>query len=214
MRECISIHIGQAGIQVGNACWELYCLEHGIQPDGQMPSDKTIGGGDDAFNTFFSETGAGKHVPPVPSSNVDQWQRSTLPTISLPRGPLHKKSLLTTYWFFKGFPLVFKRLFGGGTALGFWLPCFWNDYQLTNAKKSSLGFTVSPIPTQVPTSARLSLNRQWIPYQPTLSLEHNDVPNSSLTMNAIYDICRRIHFDQLGERPTPYTTLKSSLSLR
>jgi len=35
----------------------------GIQPDGQMPSDKTIGGGDDAFNTFFSETGAGKHVP-------------------------------------------------------------------------------------------------------------------------------------------------------
>jgi hypothetical protein len=50
-------------VQVGNACWELYCLEHGIQPDGQMPSDKTIGGGDDAFNTFFSETGAGKHVP-------------------------------------------------------------------------------------------------------------------------------------------------------
>ena len=34
-----------------------------FQPDGQMPSDKTIGGGDDAFNTFFSETGAGKHVP-------------------------------------------------------------------------------------------------------------------------------------------------------
>jgi tubulin alpha len=28
-----------------------------------MPADKDIGGGDDAFNTFFSETGAGKHVP-------------------------------------------------------------------------------------------------------------------------------------------------------
>ena len=50
-------------MQIGNACWELYCLEHGIQPDGRMPSDKTIGGGDDSFNTFFSETGAGKHVP-------------------------------------------------------------------------------------------------------------------------------------------------------
>lgn len=37
MREIISIHIGQAGIQVGNSCWELYCLEHGIQPDGMMP---------------------------------------------------------------------------------------------------------------------------------------------------------------------------------
>ncbi len=62
-RECISIHIGQCGVQIGNACWELYCLEHGIQPDGIMPSDKTIGGGADGFNTFFSETGSGKHVP-------------------------------------------------------------------------------------------------------------------------------------------------------
>merc|ERR1712182_190861 len=63
MREAILIHMGQAGCQIGNGCWELFCLEHGIQPDGQMPSDKTIGGGDDSFNTFFSETGAGKHVP-------------------------------------------------------------------------------------------------------------------------------------------------------
>ena len=62
-RECITLHLGQAGVQTGNACWELFCLEHGIQPDGQMPTDKTIGGGDDAFNTFFSETGSGKHVP-------------------------------------------------------------------------------------------------------------------------------------------------------
>ena len=28
---------------MGNACWELYCLEHGIQPDGTMPSDRTVG---------------------------------------------------------------------------------------------------------------------------------------------------------------------------
>ena len=62
-RECISIHVGQAGVQIGNGCWELYCLEHGIQPDGQMPSDRTLGVADDSFNTFFSETGSGKHVP-------------------------------------------------------------------------------------------------------------------------------------------------------
>lgn len=49
MREVISIHVGQAGTQVGNACWELFCLEHGISPDGQFPSDKTSGSGDDAF---------------------------------------------------------------------------------------------------------------------------------------------------------------------
>uniref|UniRef100_A0A8C4QAV7 Tubulin/FtsZ GTPase domain-containing protein n=1 Tax=Eptatretus burgeri TaxID=7764 RepID=A0A8C4QAV7_EPTBU len=60
---CISIHVVQAGAQVGNSCWELYCLEHGIQPGGQKPSDKTIGGGDDSYNTFFIGIGAGKHVP-------------------------------------------------------------------------------------------------------------------------------------------------------
>lgn len=62
-RECISVHVGQAGVQIGNACWELYCLEHGIQPDGLMPSDQSLGGSDDSFCTFFSETGGGKHVP-------------------------------------------------------------------------------------------------------------------------------------------------------
>jgi tubulin alpha len=59
------MHVGQAGVQIGNACWELYCLEHGIQPDGQMPSEETVGSGDDdSFTTFFSDTGAeGKYVP-------------------------------------------------------------------------------------------------------------------------------------------------------
>ena len=51
MRECLSIHVGQAGVQIGNACWELYCLEHGIGPDGVMPVEKTAG--DDSFSTFF-----------------------------------------------------------------------------------------------------------------------------------------------------------------
>jgi hypothetical protein len=39
------------------------CLEHGITPDGLMPSDLSIGESDDSFNTFFAETGTGKHVP-------------------------------------------------------------------------------------------------------------------------------------------------------
>ena len=26
MREAICIHIGQAGVQIGNACWELFCI--------------------------------------------------------------------------------------------------------------------------------------------------------------------------------------------
>ncbi|KAK6751731.1 hypothetical protein RB195_003258 [Necator americanus] len=56
MREIVSLHVGQAGVQIGNACWELYCLEHGIQPDGIMPTDQTVGVEDSSYNTFFSET--------------------------------------------------------------------------------------------------------------------------------------------------------------
>lgn len=60
MREVISVHIGQAGVQIGNACWELYCLEHGIDPDGKMrDGDKKDG----SFSTFFHEVGGNKHVP-------------------------------------------------------------------------------------------------------------------------------------------------------
>ena len=54
--------MGQAGAQIGNSCWELYCLEHGIQPDGRMEGEN-VNPKDDSFSTFFSETGAGKHVP-------------------------------------------------------------------------------------------------------------------------------------------------------
>lgn len=61
-RECISVHIGQAGVQIGNSCWELYCLEHGINPDGTVSGENTSLV-DSSFGTFFSETGAGKYVP-------------------------------------------------------------------------------------------------------------------------------------------------------
>ena len=44
---------------MGNACWELYCLEHGINPDGTMEKES----GDESFSTFFSATGNNKHVP-------------------------------------------------------------------------------------------------------------------------------------------------------
>ena len=64
MRECISIHIGQAGVQMGNACWELFCLEHGLQPDGLLASNVDANAqSEQSFGTFFNETGAGKYVP-------------------------------------------------------------------------------------------------------------------------------------------------------
>ncbi|KRZ31932.1 Tubulin alpha-3 chain [Trichinella pseudospiralis] len=62
-REVVSVHIGQAGAQIGSACWELYCLEHGIQPDGKFPMNTESSVADDSFTTFFSESGSGRHVP-------------------------------------------------------------------------------------------------------------------------------------------------------
>lgn len=52
--------MGQAGVQIGNACWELYCLEHNIKPDGLLQSSRV---GDDSFSTFFNEAGSGNYVP-------------------------------------------------------------------------------------------------------------------------------------------------------
>lgn len=48
---------------MGNSCWELYCLEHGIKPDGIISPDASLGQVDSSFGTFFSETGSGKYVP-------------------------------------------------------------------------------------------------------------------------------------------------------
>jgi tubulin alpha len=60
MREVLSLHIGQAGVQIGEACWELFTLEHGLNGDGTlMPGTKI----DDNMKTFFSDTKSGKVVP-------------------------------------------------------------------------------------------------------------------------------------------------------
>jgi len=66
MREIISIHIGQAGVQTGEQCWELYCLEHGIDLDGTLQNKETREKKDtinDSFRVFFNEANSGKFVP-------------------------------------------------------------------------------------------------------------------------------------------------------
>ncbi|XP_071525347.1 tubulin alpha-1 chain-like isoform X2 [Panulirus ornatus] len=58
-RQVLSLHVGQAGVQIGRVCWELYCLEHGIFPDG-VPYPAVD---ESSLDTFFSETSDGKMVP-------------------------------------------------------------------------------------------------------------------------------------------------------
>ncbi|WIA09894.1 hypothetical protein OEZ85_010108 [Tetradesmus obliquus] len=217
----------EAGIQVGNACWELYCLEHGIQPDGQMPSDKTIGGGDDAFNTFFSETGAGKHVPrciflDLEPTVVDEVRTGTYRQLFHPEQLISGKEDAANN-FARGHYTIGKEIVdlaldrirkladnctglqgflvfnavGGGTGSGLG-SLLLERLSVDYGKKSKLGFTVYPSP-QVSTAV-------VEPYNSVLSthslLEHTDVA-VMLDNEAVYDICRR-SLDI--ERPT-YTNL-------
>jgi len=222
-----SIHVGQAGIQVGNACWELFCLEHGIQPDGQMPSDKTIGGGDDAFNTFFSETGAGKHVPrcvflDLEPTVIDEVRTGTYRQLFHPEQLISGKEDAANN-FARGHYTIGKEIVdlcldrirkladqctglqgflvfnavGGGTGSGLG-SLLLERLSVDYGKKSKLGFTIYPSP-QVSTAV-------VEPYNSVLSthslLEHTDVA-VMLDNEAVYDICRR-NLDI--ERPT-YTNL-------
>ncbi|CAI9276992.1 unnamed protein product [Lactuca saligna] len=232
MRECISVHIGQAGIQVGNSCWELYCLEHGLQPDGQMPGDNTVGGGDDAFNTFFSETGAGKHVPravfvDLEPTVIDEVRTGTYRQLFHPEQLISGKEDAANN-FARGHYTIGKEIVdlcldrirkladnctglqgflifhavGGGTGSGLG-SLLLERLSVDYGKKSKLGFTVYPSP-QVSTSV-------VEPYNSVLSthslLEHTDV-SVLLDNEAIYDICRK-SLDI--ERPT-YTNLNRLVS--
>ncbi|KAF1376069.1 tubulin alpha-1B chain-like [Sander lucioperca] len=232
MRECISVHVGQAGVQIGNACWELYCLEHGIQPDGQMPSDKTCGGGDDSFNTFFSETGAGKHVPraifvDLEPTVIDEVRTGTY------RQLFHPEQLITGkedaannyarghYTIGKEIiDLVLDRIrkladqctglqgflvfhsFGGGTGSGF-TSLLMERLSVDYGKKSKLEFAVYPAP-QVSTAVVEPYNAILTTHT---TLEHSDCA-FMVDNEAIYDICRR-NLDI--ERPS-YTNLNRLIS--
>jgi len=215
MREIISVHIGQAGAQVGNACWELYCLEHGIQPNGQMPSDKTQGVENDAFNTFFSETMSGKHVPravflDLEPTVIDEIRTGTYRQLFHPEQLISGKEDAANNYA-RGHYTVGKDMVdscldrirkladqatglqgflvfhsvGGGTGSGFG-SLLLERLSVDYGKKSKLDFCVYPSP-QVSTAV-------VEPYNSVLSthglLEHTDVA-FLLDNEAIYDICQK-----------------------
>ena len=62
MGEVICLHIGQAGVQMGSAFWELFCLEHDIQYDGKI-SKQNESELDCSFKAFFAENESKIHVP-------------------------------------------------------------------------------------------------------------------------------------------------------
>jgi len=214
MREVISIHIGQAGVQMGNACWELYCLEHGIHPDGQLPSDDSIGIADDSFNTFFSETSAGKHVPraimvDLEPTVVDEVRTGTYRQLFHPEQLISGKEDAANNYARGHYTIgkeqidlsmdKIRRLadqcsglqgfvvfhsFGGGTGSGFG-SLLMERLSIEYGKKAKLGFSIYPAP-QVSTAI-------VEPYNTILnnhtSLEFVDVV-FLVDNQAIYDICK------------------------
>ncbi|KAI8510165.1 Tubulin alpha-1A chain [Branchiostoma belcheri] len=215
MRECVSLHIGQAGVQIGNACWELYCLEHGIQPDGLMPSDKTVGYEDASFNAFFTETGGGKHVPraifvDLEPSVIDEVRTGTYSSLFHPEQMISGKEDAANNYarghYTIGREIIDQTLsrirkltescsglqgflvhhsFGGGTGSGF-TALLMERLSVDYGKKSKLQFSIYPAP-QVSTAV-------VEPYNSILSthttLEHSDC-SFMVDNEALYDICRR-----------------------
>ena len=215
MREVISLHVGQAGAQIGNACWELYCLEHGIRADGLMPSDTSTGRADDSFNTFFNETGSGKHVPRAVVVDLE-------PTVvdeirgGVYRALWHPEQLITgkedaANNYARGHYTVGKeyvdqcvdrirkladqcsglqgflifRSFGGGTGSGF-ASLLMERLSVDYGKKAKLEFSIYPAP-QIATAVVEPYNSVLTTHT---TLEHSDCA-FLLDNEAIYDICRR-----------------------
>merc|ERR1712130_1101243 len=96
MREVISVHVGQAGAQIGNSCWELYCLEHGIKPDGTMDGtakSQYSHKEDDSYTTFFAQSACSPTQLPFPKHGTVSIENSTscTPNVHLFTGTSEKE---------------------------------------------------------------------------------------------------------------------------
>ncbi|WWC89995.1 tubulin alpha-1A chain [Kwoniella dendrophila CBS 6074] len=226
MREVISVHVGQAGVQIGNACWELYTLEHGLSPDGRL-IEGSPHGGDDGFSTFFSETGSGKHVPrslyvDLEPNVVDEVRTGTYRSLFHPETMITGKEDAANNYA-RGHYTIGKELvdnvleqvrrladncsglqgffvfhsFGGGTGSGFGA-LLMERLSTDYGKKSKLEFSVYPAPKMSTSVVE--------PYNSVLTthttLEHSDC-SFMVDNEAIYDICRR----NLGITSPSFTNL-------
>ncbi|BFZ16600.1 hypothetical protein BsWGS_19639 [Bradybaena similaris] len=227
MREILNIHLGQCGVQIGNACWELFCLEHGIQPDGQMPHEVSMCAGDDSYTTFFSETGAGKLIPravivDLEPTVIDEVRTGTYRQLFSPDQLITAKEDAANN-FARGHYTVGKEVvdlvldrirkqadlctglqgfiiyhsFGGGTGSGF-TSLLMERLSVDYGKKSKLEIAIYPCP-QISTAVVEPYNAVLVTHT---TLEHSDCA-FIYDNEALYDVCRR---NLEIERPT-YTNI-------
>ncbi|KAL3266664.1 hypothetical protein HHI36_010826 [Cryptolaemus montrouzieri] len=214
MRECISVHIGQAGVQIGNATWELYCLEHGIEPDGKLsPNSNAVS--DNCYGTFFSEVENNRVVPrailvDLEPTVVDEVRTGKYKHLYHPEQLLTGKEDAANNYARGHYTIgkemlgpVMERLyklaeqcsglqgffvfhsFGGGTGSGF-TSLLMQQLSQDFGKKSKLEFVIYPAP-QVSTAV-------VEPYNAVLTT-HTTLNQSDCAFmvdnEAIYDLCRR-----------------------
>merc|ERR1711944_330114 len=199
----------------------IYCLEHGIKPDGTMMEDSKQDNG--SFSTFFSEAGSGKYVPralfiDLEPGTVDEVKHGQYRQLFHPDQMITGKEdaannyarghytvgkeqidvvmdkmqrLAENCAGLQGF-LIF-RAFGGGTGSGF-TSLLCERLSLEYGKKAKLEFSVYPAPELATAVVE--------PYNSILTthttMDHIDCA-FMVDNEAIYDLCR----SKLGiDRPT------------
>jgi len=213
VREVLTISVGQAGNQLGNAVWEQYCEEHNIAPNGQLvdgytPEDKN-------FLTFFEETSGGQFVPrnlsvDLEGTVLDDIKKGT-------RGNMYNHEFLlngkedAANNFARGHYTVGKELMeqvadklrtlvdksenvqgfmcqhsvGGGTGSGLGM-LILERIAVDFRKKSKLGFEIYPSPnisTCIVEPYNALLSTHWL-------LDHTEV-SMVLDNEALYEICQK-----------------------
>lgn len=211
---------------MGNACWELYCLEHGIGPDGYVSEEPRMLI-DDSHETFFAETGRGKNVPravvvDLEPTVVDEIRSGTYRNLFHPEQLINGKEDAANNYARGHYTIgkdlistVMDRLrkladqcqglqgflifhsFGGGTGSGF-TSLLMEKLSIDYGKKTKLQLAIYPAP-QVSTAVVEPYNSILMTHT---TLEHSDC-SFMLDNEAIYDTCRR-NLDIM--RPT-YTNL-------
>ncbi|XP_067015357.2 tubulin alpha-1 chain-like [Anabrus simplex] len=223
-RAVITLHIGQAGVQTGNACWELYCLEHGIYPDGTIhPRYRS----DNSHNAVFSQTAAGKCVPRVVMVDLEPTVIDEIRTGTY-RRLFHPEQLITgkedaASNYARGYytigrevvDLVLDRIrkvadscpslqgfiifrsFGGGTGSGF-TPLLLERLSRDYGKRSILEFSVYPSPQISPIIVE--------PYNATLTV-HGAMPYQDVSFIIDNEACWDILLRNLDVRRPTYTNI-------
>uniref|UniRef100_A0A1I8A5P0 Tubulin alpha chain n=1 Tax=Steinernema glaseri TaxID=37863 RepID=A0A1I8A5P0_9BILA len=215
-RECISIHVGQAGAQIGNACWELYCREHNIGRDGiVLEGENGEKVNNHSFNTFFSECNNGKYVPRAIYIDLEPTVLDEVRTGAF-RQLFHPEQLISgkedaANNYARGHYTIGKELIEqvldrirkqtenclglqgflvfhsfGGGTGSGFSSLLMERLSVEYGKKSKLEFSIYPAP-QVSTAVVEPYNSILTTHT---TLEHSDC-SFMVDNEAIYDICRR-----------------------